>query len=97
NAAHNKHGRHKYASGYVLTGPGNQPPKIIRATIISSRNRLVISGRSREVVLPGKLHASSNGYTISAPKPSPVHHVNQRDVNFAHCPGSPKHTLKLPI
>src|SRR6185369_13446566 len=97
NAAHSKHGKPRYASGYVLTGPGNQPANTISTTINSNTNRLSNSGMSRRSILRDRLHDSSNGDTISAPKPSPIHHVKKIERNSPHCRGSPKHKLKLPI
>src|SRR5260370_9524640 len=97
NAAQSRNGMHKYASGYVFTGPGNQPPKVIIATRKSMSKSAVISGTNLRFIFSPELHARRNGAKISAPKPSPSHQVIQRYANLFHCAAPPKERLRSPI
>src|SRR6185369_13163112 len=64
--------------------------------ISSSTKSDASSGQSCEVSRAGLLHDSSKEPTISAPKPSPIHHVSHNDVNLGHSAAPPRHKLKLP-
>src|SRR6185369_5812721 len=97
NAAQRRNGKDRYASGYVLTGPGNQPPKTIMTTNRWNNSSTAISSLCPGFSGPGERHDRMNGATISAPNPSPIHQVNQSDHKFAQSAAPPRQRLKLPI
>ncbi len=79
-------------------GPGNQPPKTISTTIREQHKQ---NGDLRHVArirFSGLAPREKQWRTtMSAPKPSPIHHVNQSDEKSAHSAAPPRHRLKLPI
>src|SRR5688572_33014569 len=94
-AAQSRNGSDRYASGYVLTDPGNQPPKTIMTTSRCSSSKTAISNRCPLFNRLGNRHERINGATISAPKPSPIHQVDHRYQKLAHSAAPLKHRLKL--
>src|SRR5678816_413915 len=76
--------------------PGNHPPKIISDTATNKLSNNKASTCSRRSNSPLLAQARSNGPKRRAPKPSPIHHVNQMAAKAFPVTDPPSARLRLP-
>src|SRR5688572_7968059 len=99
NAAQIRKGKTRWASGYVLTGDGNQPPRInISVSQNSVSNTSASAQRWRVHRFCAEVpQANSSGANTRPPTKSPSHQVNHSEPKFDQPAACPRHKLMLPM